>query len=256
MAVKDYTGQLIKTANLYRPQAKPVIDLAGALSTYKDTYQNTRDRAMQEAQQNLQQTKQDALANALKGGDEKEIAAAYAEYNPQAAMAQRLEDSKLSQQFKNQMALLDRKYQNQRGLEALKQMYGGQGTGGNNMQNAFDTAVAGINQLQTVADDGDIGPWTRMRQKLNTSSDKQDQDLGRISSSISAIAPAVIQRLKNAGVSGVNTLGEFMTYVGLPENPTSAEIQGALPMIKQILGIGGTQPGGQSSANDDPLGIL
>ena len=84
---------------------------------------------------------------------------------------------------------------------------------------------------------GRIGPWTWFAQKMNLADSDQQKDFGRVSSSVAAIAPLAIQNLKNAGVSGINTLDEFMTYVGLPANPTSEEIQGALPMISQILGV-------------------
>lgn len=126
MAVRDYTRQLIQTSNLYQPQAKPGIDLAGALSAYRNTYQDTKDQAMQEAQQKLLQTKQNALANALKGGDETQINAAYADLDPLGRMAQIARQQEQAQIFKNSMALEDKRYQQQRGLAALKQMFGGQ----------------------------------------------------------------------------------------------------------------------------------
>lgn len=95
----------------------------------------------------------------------------------------------------------------------------------------------GINTLADIANNGRIGNWTRFRNNFNLASDAQERDLGSVSSAIAAIAPMAIQRLKNAGVSGVNTLGEFMTYVGLPESPTSEQIKGALPIISQIVGV-------------------
>jgi hypothetical protein len=61
--------------------------------------------------------------------------------------------------------------------------------------------------------------------------------MGKISSAVAAVAPRAIAQLKKAGVSGINTKGEFMQYIGLPENPTSQQILGALPMMAEIAGV-------------------
>lgn len=104
-------------------------------------------------------------------------------------------------------------------------------------EDSYQNALQGINDLQDIATDDNIGAFTRWRHSMNMSSDKQDNNLGKLSAAVAAIAPASIQKLKNAGVSGVNTMAEFLTYVGLPENPTSKQIGGALPTINKILGI-------------------
>ena len=103
------------------------------------------------------------------------------------------------------------------------------------------TAQRGLSELQDIADKDSIGAFTRFRNSLNLIGDETRQDLGKISGAVAAIAPMAIERLKNAGVSGVNTIQEFLTYVGLPENPTSQEIAGALPIIRQTLGLDPTQ---------------
>ena len=103
------------------------------------------------------------------------------------------------------------------------------------------TALRGLSELQGIADRDSIGAFTRFRNSLNIIGDDTRQDLGKISGAVAAIAPMAIERLKAAGVSGVNSLPEFMTYVGLPEDPTSQEIAGALPLIRQTLGLDPTQ---------------
>ena len=100
-----------------------------------------------------------------------------------------------------------------------------------------ETARRGLAELQGVADRGNIGAWTRWRQGMGLLGDEAEQDLGKQSAALAAIAPAAISKLKEAGVSGVNSLPEFMTYVGLGEDPTSEQIAGALPIIANTLGF-------------------
>lgn len=100
-----------------------------------------------------------------------------------------------------------------------------------------ETARRGLAELQGVADRGNIGAWTRWRQGMGILGDEAEQDLGKQSAALAAIAPAAISKLKEAGVSGVNSLPEFMTYVGLGEDPTSEQIAGALPIISNTLGF-------------------
>lgn len=112
-----------------------------------------------------------------------------------------------------------------------------------------ETARRGLAELQGVADRGNIGAWTRWRQDRHITDDEQEQDLGALSAGLAAIAPMAIGKLKEAGVSGVNSLPEFMTYVGLGENPTSAQLRGALPIISNTLGFTDvSKMGGQYTA--------
>lgn len=224
---------IVNTMNQFKPQAVSGIDWANALENYNDAYNKAQDKQ-----------KQQDLADALIGGDEKQILAARAAYDPvgianyldqqQQAREWALADAERNHQW--DMDKLATMNNNALGLAKAKAML-------ENNQNqdarakALADAETGIAQLQDVADSGRIGPWTRFAQKMNLADSDQQKDFGRVSSSVAAIAPLAIQNLKNAGVSGINTLDEFMTYVGLPANPTSEEIQGALPMISQILGV-------------------
>lgn len=108
-------------------------------------------------------------------------------------------------------------------------------------------AMRGLSELYGVAERDKIGNFTRGRQAWNITSDAQEQDLGALSAGLAAVAPIAISKLKEAGVSGVNSLPEFMTYVGLGENPTSAQLRGALPIISNTLGfVDATKRGGQN----------
>ena len=98
-------------------------------------------------------------------------------------------------------------------------------------------AMRGLSELYGVAERDEIGNFTRGRQSWNLTSDAQEQDLGALSAGLAAVAPMAISKLKEAGVSGVNSLPEFMTYIGLGENPTSAQLRGALPIISNTLGF-------------------
>lgn len=98
-------------------------------------------------------------------------------------------------------------------------------------------AQEGINQLAEVAKNGNIGVFTNWRRERGLTGRKIERDLGKISSSVAAVAPRAISNLKAAGVSGINTKGEFLQYIGLPENPTSEQLMGAIPIMAQIAGV-------------------
>lgn len=104
-------------------------------------------------------------------------------------------------------------------------------------QESYDQAQNGINQLYDVAERNNIGVFTDWRRNHGLTGKETEQEYGRISSAVAAIAPRAISKLKAAGVSGINSLPEFMTYIGLPQNPTSQQIMGALPMMAQIAGV-------------------
>lgn len=199
------------------------------------------------------QTNENELKSALQSGDEEAINKAAAAYDPKGfydAM-QKIKASREASdlEFERQKELLGIK--NQYDIDAAEKTAalareiaqikaGGNGlvniNMGDNGENGLDTAQMGLDVLKGVGDDNRVGAWTRLRRDLKLTSDQEEKDLGAITSAIGAIAPQAIAKLKAAGVSGVNTLGEFMTYVGLPEKPISTEIVGALPQIAAILG--------------------
>jgi hypothetical protein len=79
--------------------------------------------------------------------------------------------------------------------------------------------------------------FTDWRRNHGLTGNEVEQEYGKISAAVAGIAPRAISKLKAAGVSGINSLPEFMTYIGLPANPTSQQIMGAIPMMAQIAGV-------------------
>lgn len=94
----------------------------------------------------------------------------------------------------------------------------------------------GLDDLEDIAKSGDLTTWGYRRAGAGFGSEKHRVAEGKLKAAIAAIAPTAIQRLKEAGVSGINTQGEFFNYIGLPENPTSDQLAGALPRLKETLG--------------------
>lgn len=196
-------------------------------------------------------SKKQAYIDALQSGNQEDIDKALAAYDPQAyakAMETRQArewqladaDTQFARQkelaninFNNQVALADLKNKQAIGLKQLENAL----KSGQNDTESLANAQNAVNTLSRIAQNGNIGAMTRLRQGFGLANDQQERELGEISGAIAAIAPRAIAKLKAAGVSGVNTLGEFMTYVGLPQNATSKQIAGALPLIAQVAGV-------------------
>lgn len=130
---------------------------------------------------------------------------------------------------------------------------------------AQESLNAGLEDLDDIARSGDLTTWGYRRAKAGFASDAHRQAEGKLKASIAAIAPAAIKRLKDAGVSGINTQGEFFNYIGLPENPTSEQLAGALPRLKATLGytgdwgqsmVPGASDGGMSLPQSKYEGLL
>lgn len=228
-----------------QPHIKEQEDWGQVMSQFLKDYKN---------QQNEQ-----ALTDALQSGDQEAIDKAAAAYNPQGFYdsMQRIKASRENFDQQKELLGLRNQYANEAmdKRAALAEKIAQIKAGGNGLVNinmganadGSDTAQMGLDALKDIADRDSVGAWTRFRKGLKLTSDQEEKDLGTISSSIAAVAPQAIARLKAAGVSGVNTMAEFMTYLGLPENPTSTEIAGALPQIAAILGK--DNPYGQQKAN-------
>lgn len=107
----------------------------------------------------------------------------------------------------------------------------------NDEEQSLKLAQDSINQLADVARDNRIGVFTDWRRGKGLISKETEKEYGKISSAVAGVAPRAIANLKKAGVSGINSLQEFMTYIGLPQSPTSAQIEGALPLMAQIAGV-------------------
>ena len=142
-------------------------------------------------------------------------------------------------QLKNSFALENLRNQNARGLAQFKAgLKGGTTTSPEQLEaQSREQAQSAINQLGEVAERNNIGVFTNWRREHGLTGKETEREYGRISSAVAGLAPRAISNLKAAGVSGINSLPEFMTYIGLPQNPTSEQIRGALPMMAQIAGV-------------------
>lgn len=263
--LRDYTQQIIGTASLFKPRSNAVDwkSIGDSLKSM-DTSFKTKD-----------------LASALESGDAEAInkakaaldPAGYAKYlDDQAIRAEdrawALEDQAtkqrnaldlLAQQQQNALALENLRNQNARGLAEYKAGLSGGVAGANSVNaadvNSIDTAQKGIDQLAEVGKAGNIGVFTDWRRRHGLTGwfdNDVEADMGKISSAVAAVAPRAIANLKKSGVSGINTKGEFMQYIGLPENPTSEQILGALPLISEIAG---TKNPLEAKTKEDPLGL-
>lgn len=141
-------------------------------------------------------------------------------------------NAKPTEKMRNYQFLLEQGYTPEQATKAVFSNGKSDGISSDVQNQSTQNAQRGIDALKELADTNALGIYSAHSPLKSTQNAR-----GKLSGAIAAIAPMGIQRLKDAGVSGVNTLGEFMTYIGLPQNPTSAEIKGALPIIAQTLGL-------------------
>lgn len=100
---------IVNTMNQFKPQAVSGIDLAGALENYNDAYNKAQDKQ-----------KQQDLADALIGGDEKQILAARAAYDPSGTV--NYLDQQQRQQQARDWALADAERNHQWDMDKLERM--------------------------------------------------------------------------------------------------------------------------------------
>lgn len=106
-------------------------------------------------------------------------------------------------------------------------------------QKSLNILNESIATLERLAGEDNLTYWDRTRAAVGLGSSKTRKAQGELAAAIAGIAPIAIQRLKEAGVSGINTQGEFFNYIGLPPDATNEQIAGALPNIKKIVGYEG-----------------
>jgi len=160
-------------------------------------------------------------------------------------------------QLKNSFALENMRHNNAMGLAQFKAGLAAQNGGVTASPEQIEAqsreqAQSAINQLGEVAERNKIGVFTNWRREHGLTGKETEQEYGRISSAVAGLAPRAISKLKAAGVSGINSLPEFMTYIGLPQNPTSEQIRGALPMMAQIAGVDNPLVNEKQRANPIP----
>lgn len=98
------------------------------------------------------------------------------------------------------------------------------------------SAISAVRDLKSLADSGEISNLNKSTDNWLLSS-TSSKNLGRRTAALSALLPMTNAIARASGGSGINTLGEMMAYLGIPENATSAQIAGALPGLMSRLGI-------------------
>lgn len=247
------------------------VDLAGAMRNFVSGFNQGKEWKADK----LQTEAKNAYIDALQSGDENAINQAWADYDP-AGYAKAMQDQKaIAEQRAFQEKMQQQAFNNQWGLAKYRERMAQNAIDDENarLQNALDSGLISqeeynqkrrsqilgdiakgaepdvseeqskqlaqnaINTLGEVAKDNKIGVFTDWRRGKGLISKDTEREYGRISSAVAGVAPRAIANLKKAGVSGINSLQEFMTYIGLPQNPTSQQIAGALPLMAEIAGV-------------------
>lgn len=97
-------------------------------------------------------------------------------------------------------------------------------------------AQGALKDLYDLAQSGKINALSKSTDNwfLTKESSKR---IGKREAALASLLPLTNSVARASGGSGINTLGEMMAYLGMPENATSAQIAGALPGISRKLGI-------------------
>ena len=98
-----------------------------------------------------------------------------------------------------------------------------------------EAAISAIKELKKLSRGG-IGGWNNEADS-RWNSPETARKLGRRDQALSALIPMTNAIAKASGGSGINTLGEMMAYLGVPENATSKQIEGVLPGLIKKLGL-------------------
>jgi len=112
------------------------------------------------------------------------------------------------------------------------------GAGGTPEQQAVqkESALAALKELDDLAKHGGITSMNKSTDNwwLAGSSSK---NIGRREQALSALLPLTNAIARASGGSGINTLGEMLAYLGVPENATSKQLEGVLPGLVKKLGL-------------------
>lgn len=121
-----------------------------------------------------------------------------------------------------------------------------------------DAALDALRTLDELAKSGDIRSGNKQTSDWWLTSESS-RNIGRRDQALSALIPLTNKVARASGASGINTLGEMLAYVGLPENATSAQIEGALPGMIKKLGMAEKfyqmSPANNTNAQNQPVVI-
>lgn len=97
-------------------------------------------------------------------------------------------------------------------------------------------ALNALHELDDLAKNGGINSLNNSTKDwwLAGSSSK---NIGRREQALSTLVPMTAKVAHDAGISGINSVGEAMLYLGIPENATSKQIEGMLPGVMKKLGL-------------------
>lgn len=97
-------------------------------------------------------------------------------------------------------------------------------------------AVSALHELSDLAENGNITSLNKSTENWGLSG-KSSKNIGRREQALSTLVPMTAKVAHDAGISGINSVGEAMLYLGFPTDATSAQIKGALPGVIKKLGL-------------------
>lgn len=103
-------------------------------------------------------------------------------------------------------------------------------------QTQKQAAVQALKDLKKIADENKISAWNNEADS-SWNSASTAKTLGVREQALSALIPLTNSIARASGGSGINTVGEMLAYLGVPENATSRQLEGVLPGLARKLGL-------------------
>lgn len=144
-----------------------------------------------------------------------------------AIKAAQLENEAAKQEYAQQVADDYIKFNNPKTTDAEKAL---------KEEEQKKAAVAALHELSDLAENGGINSLNKSTDNWGLSS-KSSKNIGRREQALSTLVPMTAKVAHDAGISGINSVGEAMLYLGFPTDATSAQIKGALPGVIKKLGL-------------------
>lgn len=97
-------------------------------------------------------------------------------------------------------------------------------------------ALSALHELDDLAKNGGINSLNKSTENWGLSGESS-KNIGRREQALSTLVPLTAKVAHDAGISGINSVGEAMLYLGIPANATSKQIEGMLPGVIKKLGL-------------------
>ena len=97
-------------------------------------------------------------------------------------------------------------------------------------------ALNALHDLDDLAKNGGINALNKSTDNWALSG-QSSKNIGRREQALSTLVPLTAKVAHDAGISGINSVGEAMLYLGIPANATSKQIEGMLPGVIKKLGL-------------------